>query len=165
MRIPRRWTRWVVTVVCVTLVLQLAACGTLIHPERRGQDSGRIDPAIAILDGIGLLFFVIPGLIAYAVDFSTGAIYLPGTERSEAPPEDGESMKDEAQNVVYVDPEDLDAETIERVLREHAGVSVDLDEDYVEAYRYESRTIMLQEMAKANHEIAARETVARATKR
>ncbi len=25
-----------------------------------------------------LLFFLIPGIIAYAVDFSTGCIYLPG---------------------------------------------------------------------------------------
>ncbi|MDO8730864.1 MAG: hypothetical protein Q7J69_06760 [Candidatus Omnitrophota bacterium] len=65
-------------VICFTLVAQLAGCGTLIHPDRRGQKSGRIDPAIAILDGIGLLFFVIPGLIAFAIDFSTGAIYLPG---------------------------------------------------------------------------------------
>jgi len=57
------------------------SCGTLIYPERRGQTGGRIDPGVAILDGVGLLVFIIPGLIAYAIDFSTGAIYLPGTHK------------------------------------------------------------------------------------
>ncbi|MEJ2689412.1 MAG: hypothetical protein P8130_05575 [Deltaproteobacteria bacterium] len=57
------------------------SCGTLIYPQRRGQTGGNIDPGIAILDGIGLLVFIIPGLIAYAIDFSTGAIYLPHTHR------------------------------------------------------------------------------------
>ncbi|MDA8164438.1 MAG: hypothetical protein M0017_05340 [Desulfobacteraceae bacterium] len=60
------------------------SCGTLIYPERRGQRKGDIDPAVAILDGVGLLVFIIPGLIAYAIDFSTGAIYLPhGRHHSE----------------------------------------------------------------------------------
>ncbi|MEJ2033035.1 MAG: hypothetical protein P8Y63_08370 [Deltaproteobacteria bacterium] len=59
------------------------SCGTLIYPERRGQRSGRIDPGVAILDGVGLLVFIIPGLIAYAIDFSTGAIYMPSRRRSE----------------------------------------------------------------------------------
>ena len=43
----------------------------------RGQTGGQIDKEAAILDGIGLLLFIIPGLIAYAVYFSTGAIYPP----------------------------------------------------------------------------------------
>ena len=43
-----------------TLVTQLAACGTVFYPERRGQISGEIDPGVAILNGIGLLFYVIP---------------------------------------------------------------------------------------------------------
>jgi hypothetical protein len=66
----------------IALTTQLA-CGTLLYPERRGQKSGRIDPAVAIMDGLGCLLFVIPGLIAFAVDFATGAIYLPGGRRGE----------------------------------------------------------------------------------
>ena len=31
---------------------------------------------MAVLDAIGLLFYVIPGLIAFGVDFATGAIYF-----------------------------------------------------------------------------------------
>ena len=60
-----------------TLVTQLSACGTVFYPERRGQIGGEIDPGVAILNGIGLLFYVIPGLVAFAVDFTTGAIYFP----------------------------------------------------------------------------------------
>ena len=69
----------------ITLSAQLSACGTLFYPERRGQISGQIDPAIAAMNAIGVLFFVIPGLIAFAVDFSTGAIYMPGSRYSLAP--------------------------------------------------------------------------------
>jgi hypothetical protein len=64
---------------------QLVACGTILYPERRGQIGGRIDPAIAILDGIGLFFGVIPGLLAFAVDFITGAIYISGHHYAVAP--------------------------------------------------------------------------------
>lgn len=60
------------------LILNLAACGTIIHPERKGQTSGRLDTSIVLLDALGLLFFFVPGVIAFAVDFSNGTIYLPG---------------------------------------------------------------------------------------
>tara|TARA_R110000824_G_scaffold251955_2_gene440584 strand:- start:2991 stop:3428 length:438 start_codon:yes stop_codon:yes gene_type:complete len=64
------------------LAAALSGCGTLLYPERKGQSGGRIDPSVAILDGIGLLLFLIPGLVAFAVDFSNGTIYLPGTKHS-----------------------------------------------------------------------------------
>jgi len=67
------------TLVIFALVFQLTACGTLMYPERKGQKTGKIDPNVAILDGLGLLLFIIPGVIAFAVDFTTGTIYLPGT--------------------------------------------------------------------------------------
>ncbi len=72
-------------VLAATLLAQLSGCGTLFYPDRRGQLKGQIDPAIAALDAIGILFFVIPGLIAFAIDFGTGAIYLPEGRYSVAP--------------------------------------------------------------------------------
>ena len=69
-----------------TLTTQLAACGTVFYPERKGQISGRIDPVVAIANGVGLLFFIVPGVVAFAVDFATGAIYLPGGRRAELAP-------------------------------------------------------------------------------
>ena len=55
--------------VCAVLIVQLTGCGTLLYPERRGQKAGHVDVGVALLDGIGLFFFIIPGIIAYAVDF------------------------------------------------------------------------------------------------
>ena len=65
--------------VCAAFTVQLMGCGTLMYPERKGQRGGRIDVGIVVLDGIGLLFFLVPGIIAYVVDFSNGTIYLPNT--------------------------------------------------------------------------------------
>ena len=75
-------TKTVIALCSTGLILQLTACGTILHPERKGQKSGQIDPAIAVFNGIGLLFFLIPGVIAFAVDFSNGTIYLPDGRHS-----------------------------------------------------------------------------------
>lgn len=73
--------------VVLTLLLFLPACGTLMFSERQNKEhSGRVDPNVLIMDGAGLLIFVLPGLVAFVVDFATGAIYLPqGVERGEGP--------------------------------------------------------------------------------
>jgi hypothetical protein len=82
----------------VLILTICTSCGTLFYPERRGQKSGSVDPTVAILDGIGLLFFIVPGLIAFAIDFSTGAIYKPGsgglidTSNNAPDPDAGESQ-------------------------------------------------------------------------
>ncbi len=116
----------------VLLAFQLAACGTLIHPERRGQTQGEIDPAIAILNGIGLLFFIVPGLIAFAIDFSTGAIYLPRGQKSK---DKLNRMKESLGGVLQVegdllvlrvDPEKLTPEMVEAILSDLAGGKVSL---------------------------------------
>ena len=53
-------------------------CGTIFFAQRqKAPHSERMDPNILILDALGLIFWVFPGLIAYGVDFYTGAIYLP----------------------------------------------------------------------------------------
>lgn len=57
--------------------LMATGCGTVLYPERRGQPAGAIDWKIVALDAVGLIFFFVPGVIAFAVDFTTGAIYLP----------------------------------------------------------------------------------------
>ncbi len=59
----------------------LSGCGTLMHPERRDQvHTNQIDWRVAALDGLGLILFFVPGVAAFAVDFYTGAIYLPPEE-------------------------------------------------------------------------------------
>lgn len=65
-----------------TLLFNLTACGYFLYPERVGRESGRIDATVVLLDAAGLLFGIIPGVVAFAVDFSTGAIYLAPGESS-----------------------------------------------------------------------------------
>ena len=74
-------------VVVAALFTQLTACGSIFFPDRRGQIDGKIDPMIAVLDAVGLLFYVIPGLIAFGVDFATGAIYFPPGKTAHIAPE------------------------------------------------------------------------------
>lgn len=74
-RISRR--HWLAVAV---LAIPSSGCGTIFWPERKGQPPGPLDPKVVILDAIGLLFFFIPGVIAFAVDFNNGTIYLPPGE-------------------------------------------------------------------------------------
>ncbi|MDH1262460.1 polyribonucleotide nucleotidyltransferase [Pseudomonas sp. GD03944] len=81
-------------VVAATLITQLTACGTIFFPDRRGQIEGKIDPVVAALNAIGILFYVIPGLIAFGVDFATGAIYLPGGQTAQVDPQELKNVVD-----------------------------------------------------------------------
>ena len=126
-------------VVCVVLIVQLAGCGTLMYPERRGQRGGRIDAGVAVLDGIGLLLFIIPGIIAYAVDFSNGTIYLPGTYRSSL------DLKDIKQ--IKFDPKNYTNTTIEKVIKEETGYTVELNQDNMKISRLKSIDEMMARFA------------------
>ncbi|WP_417387478.1 hypothetical protein [Gimesia sp.] len=55
-----------------------------MYPERRGQPAGDLDWRVVGLNSIGLLFFFVPGVIAFAVDFINGTIYLPPQEYGKA---------------------------------------------------------------------------------
>ena len=124
--------------VCVVLVAQLIGCGTLMYPERRGQRGGRIDAGVAILDGIGLLFFLIPGIIAYAVDFSNGTIYLPGTVSSL----DVKGIKQ-----VKFDPKHYTVSSIEKIIKRETGYAVKLNQNNVEVYKLKSLDDMMARFA------------------
>ena len=104
-------------IVAIALIIQLAGCGTIIYPERRGQTSGQIDVGIAILDACWLIVFIIPGLVAFGVDFTTGGIYLPSSRRKASSP-GGENV-----TVVHVNPGDLNEKTIEEIVKRYTGCS------------------------------------------
>jgi hypothetical protein len=107
-------------VLAASLFTQLTACGTLFYPDRRGQIEGRIDPAIAVLNAVGLLFYVIPGLIAFGIDFATGAIYLPGGLTSQVNPAD-------LQNLVEADGQ-IDPAKLKALIEVQTGHSLPLDD-------------------------------------
>lgn len=93
--------------IIITLIssftLQLAGCGTIFYPERRGQKSGELDAKIVVADAIGLLFFILPGVAAFVIDFATGAIYLPGGKRNFVEGEQSQSLRAS----LYLPPEKL----------------------------------------------------------
>ena len=102
--------------------LLTASCGTLLYPERRGQTHGRIDPSVAILDGVGLIVFLIPGLIAFGVDFATGAIYMPSATAA--------NDSDEPQfDVVRGSSQGLAIAEVESIVSDRLGKSVDIKAD------------------------------------
>ena len=119
--------KWVARCIAMSLVcgllLQLAACGVILHPERQGQRGGRIDAKVAILDGIGLLFFLVPGVIAFAVDFATGTIYLPRRRASIGT--DGQDLR----RVTFTGP--LSIDKLEKLLADELGVNVALNDAHV----------------------------------
>ena len=123
---------WMTRLACVFLIGSLGlqtACGTLFYPERRGQERGKIDPTVAILNGLGLLLFLVPGIIAFAVDFHTGAIYLPPDDEWSAG--DG----DRGTRVVHMDPDQITPESLAAVIEQHTGKQVTLTEQDIEVMR------------------------------
>ena len=112
------------TLLVAVLIFQMAACGTLLYPERRGQKTGQIDVGVAVLDGIGLLFFILPGVVAFAVDFATGAIFLPSGAKQSPLFSPRKAAVDFS--VVYADPSTLNRETIEAIVSEQIGRPVSL---------------------------------------
>ena len=109
------------------LVSQLTACGTILYPDRRDQEAGRIDPAVAVLDGVGLLFFLVPGVIAYGVDFATGAIYLP----------DSETAAIDRIPLPHKGP--ISADEIERTVEAHTGKHIQVQDSMLVTRRMQDR--------------------------
>jgi hypothetical protein len=62
-------------VLCAALGAQVAGCGTILYPERRGTHGRHIDAGVAVMDGLWCLVFIVPGVVAFIVDFGNGAIY------------------------------------------------------------------------------------------
>ncbi|MFC3608715.1 polyribonucleotide nucleotidyltransferase [Stutzerimonas tarimensis] len=115
----RKGMRLVSAVLAASLLAQLAGCGTLFYPDRRGQIDGRIDPAVAALNAVGLLFYLVPGLVAFAIDFTTGAIYLPNSRYSLSP--------QELQEVIGADGQ-VDGARLKALIERETGHSLPLDD-------------------------------------
>lgn len=99
----------------------MIGCGTVLHPERRGQPAGPLDWKIVALDGIGLLLFFVPGVIAFAVDFSTGAIYLPAGGYSEK-----RSSRQNSLVTRRIPKESLTVAQVEQIVTNHVGEPIRL---------------------------------------
>ena len=98
----------VASTLSALLILELSGCGTIIYPERRGQSSARIDPGVVIMDGVGLLFWVIPGLVAFAVDFASGRYAIAPDALQRSIQENGE----------------IDTAQLQKIIEEQTGKSI-----------------------------------------
>jgi len=107
--------------IALVLCAQLG-CGTILYPYRRGQRQGNIDPGVVLLDAVGLLIFLVPGVVAFAVDFATGAIYLPRGQKSR--------ILATSDRLERIELPERSLAGIEAVLHER-GIDVDLARDAV----------------------------------
>lgn len=151
------WFRTVKSAVALIVFVECSGCGYIMHPERRGQTGGQVDATVAIMDGVGVLLFVVPGVIAFIVDFSTGAIYLPHTNRAG-------SRRIEDMVRVSLDTRHGARAAIEQVLREQLGVEIRLNRDDLIVTRIPSVEAGLAPVAMAEQGVVAT-TVASATDR
>lgn len=122
----RPFSRRVIALALAASIAFLStSCGTILYPERRGQPpGGPLDVGVVILDALGLLLFVIPGVIAFAVDFSNGTIYLPPPGYSSV---SQKSLRRKDLIPVKFARADLTREKIEQVVGERAGRTVTLE--------------------------------------
>ena len=129
--------------------IQLVSCGTILYPERRDQRSGQVDVAVVLMDAIGFFFFTIPGVIAFAVDFSTGAIYLPPSKaHSKRYSQRQESATERISHSLRIDPRNLTPETITRALAEETGYQIRLDDPSLIVIRADAHRDIDRELAK-----------------
>lgn len=100
----------------------MAGCGSMLHPERVGQPrTGPIDWKIAAIDGIGLMLFLVPGVIAFAVDFYNGTLFLPARNYGEF-----DAERDDELLAIDIAKNDLSQESVERVISEHTEQKIAL---------------------------------------
>lgn len=116
----------------------------MFHPERRGQPhSHHLDWQIVALDGLCLLLFFVPGVIAFAVDFATGAIYLPHHEVH------SRYGQNELQRLP-LPPDQQSIDDIQQIVSDHSGTAVNLRSE--EARVSELATLEQFEQQKKRHE-------------
>lgn len=124
-----RLSKTIATGLCAGLILQTTACGTILYPERKGQTEGRLDPAVVALDAVGLLLFLVPGVIAFAVDFSNGTIYLPGGSAQ---------LSEEQMEQIAREDGQVDEQALEELLQDELEMSVDLQASDVQVRSMQS---------------------------
>jgi hypothetical protein len=137
MILTKRIIKCIATILLVAMIVQTVSCGTLLYPERRkaisteGLDpKGRqIDPAVAVMDAVCLLFFILPGVIAFAVDFSTGAIYLPGGKSGALDP-----VHPDADRIVRLPPDQMDKEMLSKIISRETGVDFSFEDKDLQAF-------------------------------
>ena len=145
--------RCVSGLVLASLLAQLAGCGTIFWPERKGQPTGHLDPKVVALDAVGLLLFFIPGVIAFAVDFNNGTIYLPPESHASTEP------SPHGWTHVRASSKSPTSAEIERIVRQQTGKSIRLQSGRYRA----TKLVSPQELADVNIDQLSLATACEAT--
>lgn len=144
--IKKYFTKSIAMSLTIVMMLELTACGTIFYPERKGARGGAIDPVVAVADAVGLLFFFIPGVIAFAVDFYNGTIYLPGGRHASLTPEE---LKSVSVNGV------LDKKALSQLLSQKLAQPIDLNATDVQMRRFDSKESLLAYLNAAGLSLAS----------
>ena len=133
--------RYLCALLALLMILQSVSCGTILYPERIGQTRGPLDPKVVALNTIGLLLFVVPGAIAFAVDFYNGTIYLPtGTYRGQSPDEIASSEW----TTMQLPPEIQTREQLGQYLAQHFGHSINFASNDMDVYHLDDPPVVTQ---------------------
>jgi hypothetical protein len=97
----------------------LSGCGTILYPDRIGQTHGPLDWKVVALDTVGLLLFLVPGVIAFVVDFHNGTIYLPPEQ---VPYQDAPVLS----RKTAIDPGKRTLTDVERAVNQETGLDLSL---------------------------------------
>ena len=108
------------------LKVSTVGCGTILYPARRGQPAGRLDWGVVALDAVGLLFFFVPGVIAFAVDFNNGTIYMPSEVETGLELASTNLTQKSLLTSVATSPQQLTPQVIEQTLARHTGRNIRL---------------------------------------
>lgn len=119
---PLSRRRFIGLTIATTSLLGGVGCGTILYPERRGQPAGALDWKIVAFDAVGLLLFFVPGVIAFAVDFNNGTIYLPPDHYGLKSPNSGEKQL----VTVSVPHEQMTVQKLEEIISKHAERDIHL---------------------------------------
>ena len=90
--------------------------------------------AIVGLDSIGLIFFILPGLIAFGVDVYSGTIYMQDKHAS---------LEWQKIENVKIDPKNINEQTIAAAIKESSGIAINFKDPRLKIYRDKNLTLEL----------------------
>mgnify|MGYP005801830375 CR=1 FL=1 len=96
------------SILIVVMFLFLESCGTILKYKYIDKPvSNKLDWGIVALDGIGLILFIIPGIVAFSIDYATGTLFIPEGPISLKNTTSKDIQKILAKNNIYIPLEQL----------------------------------------------------------
>jgi hypothetical protein len=94
-----------------------------------------------IMDGALLFLFILPGVIAYAVDFATGCVYLPPGQIVL----DADDLEPGELRVIHMKPEQMNMDAVNRAVQQHTGIMIQEHTQNLRIFRPDAAQIDIQQ--------------------